>query len=67
MGVPSAQSRVLREIRAPLPLRVLRQRAPDDTYWMSRENRAFLDGVLAAQGYRLAQIEPPDEMWDELP
>lgn len=32
---------------------------PDTSPWLSREGRAFLDGVLAVQGYEITSIEPP--------
>jgi hypothetical protein len=37
----------------------LREREPHETPWLSEYRRAFLDGVLAAQGYRIVTIEPP--------
>ena len=38
-------------IRATIP--------PDATPWLSTYQRAFLDGVLAVQGYALVQMEAP--------
>jgi hypothetical protein len=34
-------------------------REPHETPWLSEYRRGVLDGVLAAQGYRIVTIEPP--------